>query len=305
VKGEGAYPQWSGFERAPEGGLLRQVVDVTGDLGIAYERCIGFYKDFHVHSRVMFVFPRGSCVMDIRTKRPAGNHRVHANNFLVVPTDLLHDDEGISSIYDTVALFPSDGFFSKVAAEEDTPSAEAHAFLRKCQLLSRTEWLEQLLTEYFVRRVLAQEPHSALTFFEHEIVRCVLRIAGISDLHNAAEAIESGGEVAELALQYIEANLFEEISIDDVAQHAHASMSTLLRQFRKKTGFTPKQYVRRRRLDEARALLARGRHRVGEVASLVGYSNFSAFSDAFRKRFEMPPSDVKAVGQGNPNDPNS
>ena len=54
-----AFPQWKGFERAPEGHLLDQLVDLSGPMGIAHERSVGFHKDFHRHDRPMIVAPRG------------------------------------------------------------------------------------------------------------------------------------------------------------------------------------------------------------------------------------------------------
>ena len=45
-----AFPQWRGFESAPHGHLLDQIVDLSGPMGIAYERSVGFYKDVHTHT---------------------------------------------------------------------------------------------------------------------------------------------------------------------------------------------------------------------------------------------------------------
>ena len=50
--------------------------------------------------------------------------------------------------------------------------------------------------------------------------------------------------------------------------------------------------MRARRLDESLLLLKSKRYAVGEVATMVGYKNFAAFSQAFRARFGVKPSDV-------------
>jgi transcriptional regulator GlxA family with amidase domain len=49
-------------------------------------------------------------------------------------------------------------------------------------------------------------------------------------------------------------------------------------------------YVQGRRLDEARRLLGRTRMDVREVATMVGYANTGAFSEAYRRRFGHSPS---------------
>lgn len=46
-----------GFEKPPHGSLLDQVIEIEGNLGVAYERSCEFYKDFHMHDRLMFVCP--------------------------------------------------------------------------------------------------------------------------------------------------------------------------------------------------------------------------------------------------------
>ncbi len=61
--------KWKGFEIPPQGCLLEQVIDLSLETGIAYERSCRFYKDFHVHDRLMLAFPRGACVMEVRECR--------------------------------------------------------------------------------------------------------------------------------------------------------------------------------------------------------------------------------------------
>jgi AraC-like DNA-binding protein len=71
-----------------------------------------------------------------------------------------------------------------------------------------------------------------------------------------------------------------------------ASASSLLRTFKRELDHAPLGYVRARRLDESLLLLKWKRYAVGEVATMVGYKNFAAFSQAFRTRFGMTPSQV-------------
>src|SRR5689334_393126 len=97
-----SFPQWRGFELAPQGCLLDQVIDMTSEMGIAYERSCDFYKDFHTHERLMLVLPRASCKMEVRSRDPKMSFRIDSSSVLIVPKDLEHDDEGVSSIYDTM-----------------------------------------------------------------------------------------------------------------------------------------------------------------------------------------------------------
>lgn len=51
-------------------------------------------------------------------------------------------------------------------------------------------------------------------------------------------------------------------------------------------------YIKDRRLEEALLLLKSKKYAVGEVAVLVGYENFGAFSDAFKVKFGKVPSQI-------------
>ncbi len=109
-----AFPQWRGFESAPHGHLLDQIVDLSGPMGIAYERSVGFYKDAHTHDRPMLVMPRGSCVVKVRTGGSRSSYEIDQASVLIVPRGLAHEDEGVTSIFDTVALYPSASLLSEV-----------------------------------------------------------------------------------------------------------------------------------------------------------------------------------------------
>lgn len=288
------FPVWKGFELAPTGYLLDQSVDISGPMGVAYERCVGFYKDFHTHDRLMFICPRGSCAMEVRTRNPQDAYRIDAGTLLTLPAQLVHDDEGVSTIYDTLALYPAVSLLDRVC---ETASVRERLF-SGCQKLSRSPWLDQLLTEYFARRVLAPtDAAEGLGFFEQEIVREVVKLAGLAagtETDKSPPTIVSSspvtGDEVDHALLYVETHLFEPMTSGDIALHSKISESTLARRFKKRLNKTPSQYIRERRLDEARLLLDKGRHSVGDVAVLVGYENFGAFSTAFRRRFGQVPS---------------
>jgi AraC family transcriptional regulator len=131
-------------------------------------------------------------------------------------------------------------------------------------------------------------------FFERQIL--VELLASALGRQRAAEpgrAATSGESVTGRALRYIESNLFSKLALAAIAQQAFASPSTLLRQFRRDTGTTPYGYIKTRRLEEARRLIEAGRHPVGDVAMLVGYENFAAFSTAFKSHFGKAPSSFR------------
>jgi AraC-like DNA-binding protein len=61
------------------------------------------------------------------------------------------------------------------------------------------------------------------------------------------------------------------------------------REFKRLTGFAPHQYVLGRRVERARALLARGERSITEVALTVGFSSQSHLTTAFRRVYGTTP----------------
>ncbi|MBY0384953.1 helix-turn-helix transcriptional regulator, partial [bacterium] len=56
---------------------------------------------------------------------------------------------------------------------------------------------------------------------------------------------------------------------------------------------TPYVYIKNRRLEESLRLLKSGQHTVADVALLVGYESFGAFSEAFKEKYGSSPSTYK------------
>ncbi len=94
----------------------------------------------------------------------------------------------------------------------------------------------------------------------------------------------------------IDENVTEPLTIAGLAKQSFMSESKLREVFRQQYGVTVYQYVLERRMEKARELLTEQNCRVKDVASLVGYSNISHFSEAFRKKFGCTPSEyIKSI----------
>jgi len=96
------------------------------------------------------------------------------------------------------------------------------------------------------------------------------------------------------SLNYIEANLDNEMTIEDCASEAFMSVSGYYRMFLSIVGYSVKEYIRLRRLSLAYAdLQAVKPASVTEVAFKYMYNSNDSFSRAFKKQFGILPSHVK------------
>ena len=91
-------------------------------------------------------------------------------------------------------------------------------------------------------------------------------------------------------IHFINQNIFQKITLDEMAEHTGCGKTTLSRLFKKHLGTTPLQFLIDKRINYAVNLLESGTVPVKEVASLCGYQNQLYFSNDFRKHTGLSPS---------------
>lgn len=96
------------------------------------------------------------------------------------------------------------------------------------------------------------------------------------------------------AANYIEANLFDKLTHDSIAQAAHLSTYHFSRLFKSLTGVSVMAYVTRRRLAIAAQRLANERTSVLAIAIDCGFESHEVFSRAFKRYFKVTPSAFRA-----------
>jgi AraC family transcriptional regulator len=92
------------------------------------------------------------------------------------------------------------------------------------------------------------------------------------------------------AIERLEDNFIENVSVTDLAGHAHLSVDHFTRIFRNVTGTTPHKYLLRVRLSHARKLM-QGAQAIGlnEVAINCGFCDQAHFGRHFRRYFGITP----------------
>lgn len=95
-----------------------------------------------------------------------------------------------------------------------------------------------------------------------------------------------------LAESYIEANLDQPLTVEDIARAAGISPRGLQLSFRQCRGTTPMGFWRDLRLARARSDLQSGDVRVTDVALRWGFTHFGRFSETYRARFGESPRDT-------------
>ena len=83
--------------------------------------------------------------------------------------------------------------------------------------------------------------------------------------------------------EFVEQNIREELSVEDLAGQVHLNVDYLNRIFKKETGSTLGNYVTSQKMERAKFLLLKTDWSIGDVAAAVGYYNYSSFNRSFKK----------------------
>lgn len=91
------------------------------------------------------------------------------------------------------------------------------------------------------------------------------------------------------AVDYIQAHLKQEISLNAIAHHLGISRYYFCRLFKQSTGLSPHQYVIQQRVERAKQLLLQGEMSIADVAQACGFSHQSHLTRHFKRLTGVTP----------------
>ncbi len=102
----------------------------------------------------------------------------------------------------------------------------------------------------------------------------------------------AGGKTAtptDKAILFMQRNLSQPVTLDNIAQSAHLSVSFFSRKFRQETGYAPIEYFNHLRIQKACQLLHFSDLRINEVATQIGMDDPFYFSRLFKSQMGVSP----------------
>lgn len=126
--------------------------------------------------------------------------------------------------------------------------------------------------------------NALFTQFMIYINRIFLRTSSSPD-----EKTYSSDTQVEQLLKYINRNLSENLSIDQLANRFFFSKYHMMRKFKNETGYTIHNYITSKRLLIARSLISQGMP-VMKAAQASGFHDYTTFVRAYKKQFGKAPS---------------
>ena len=109
---------------------------------------------------------------------------------------------------------------------------------------------------------------------------------------------ENQHEIIDKAKTYIKDHLAEELSVASMASIFFVTPNYFSRLFKKVTGEGCSEYIVRKRIEKARALLEATSLKTGKIAFMVGYNDTNYFSLAFKKYTGVSPTKYREIYLG-------
>lgn len=104
-------------------------------------------------------------------------------------------------------------------------------------------------------------------------------------------SINSENDMVEKALRFIAVNVRGKLSVPAVAHAVGLSPSYLTTLFHKSLQISPGEYIRRAKLEEARAMIREGNMNFTEISRVLHYSTIHHFSRQFKDKFGITPTE--------------
>jgi PAS domain S-box-containing protein len=125
----------------------------------------------------------------------------------------------------------------------------------------------------------------------HDKDGAIIGVAGVARDVEKSEHVSREAQQMQSAIDHIHQNYQRKISIVELAQLSHLSLSQFERNFRRTFQQTPKKYIIKYRLFVACDLLKREQLSISDVAHQCGFYDHSSFSKKFFEYYGVRPKD--------------
>ncbi|WP_340003386.1 response regulator [Paenibacillus sp. FSL K6-0276] len=218
------------------------------------------------------------CFYLILLQMDAGDKNIRIEHFIVenVLTELIErDGSGFVVSYDRQSLL------SLITLREDV---RLETFLEDGKT-----YLKQYLKTPF------QMIHSGLSYDINTVPQIVMNLREVvnSQVLDLAPAKGSGEKAIDIALQYVKEHYYEDLTLEKIASVVFLNPVYFSQLFKQKTGQGYKEYVTSLRLEQAKLLLVNSKLKVAEIAERIGYQDMRHFTQMFRKRFLLTPTEYR------------
>lgn len=177
--------------------------------------------------------------------------------------------------------------------EDPQMTIESLKSLTRSAALSAHRWLDRVLAATG-RTGSIDEQLGPLVFHRGTALKDVLfqHLLALMELYHHRLG-EGQATHTQKAMAYIQQNLGNDVSLQQVAKFVHLHPNHLSEVFKKEAGITFGDYVTRQKINRAMEILTVSPAKVAEVAGMVGFEDIKYFSQVFKKFTGKTPSEYR------------
>lgn len=257
----------------------------------------------HFHSAVEVILPLEGEVLVCVDET---DYHIQAGEVMIIPAGITHSLHMGEGSQRELILYEMNGVFTLKEFSALRQMISRPVYLQAghpCQERVRALFFE--IIEKHRSGALLRNMHNYALLLE------IYAILGENYLTSSATAAEmnslqrnlSGEDAFNRALDHLNKNYMDDMTLDSLAAYAGFSRYTLSRMFRQHTGSTFTQYLSKRRVDMAMELLATTRLPVTQVALQCGFNSIATFNRVFREVKGCTPTQYRVIYGSDKKDP--
>lgn len=251
--------------------------------------------DRHFHSAVEVIIPLKG---EVRVDLEEASYRVQAGEVIIIPAGCVHGLYMGENSERELLLYEMNGAFTLKEF-----SALRQMMGKAIYLSQGHPCLEEVRSVFFELIQVHRSGALLRNLFNYALLLRIYAILGEYHLSTSATSAEmnslqrqlSGEDAFNRALDYLNKNYMEDVTLDSLAAYAGFSRYTLSRMFRQHTGSTFTQYLSKRRVDMAMELLSGSRIPVTQVALQCGFNSIATFNRVFREVKGCTPTQYRSI----------
>lgn len=153
--------------------------------------------------------------------------------------------------------------------------------------------LSVLTIDYITQKSVQKMASARYSYDSHRyIMECVTELT--QAVHDYLYRSEKFSPLISKAMEYLDMNYAENVSVQEVCQYLGISVSSLSKTFKAETGKTLTQMLAYIRCLNAAELLKNSSLSIQEISSYVGYLDNNYFIKVFKKQYCMTPSEYRS-----------
>lgn len=243
-----------------------------------------FISPFHYHNWCeLYYLKEGSCTYSIGKNK----YVLNAGNWIFIPCDVDHKVFYNTSPHERILFYFTQDYFPFSMLDKMNLFLSNPAFIpTDKERIATDDIASKMVNEYKNPDKYSDELYKNLIF---ELLLFFVR------RQSAAETTEILNLVTEHTIDYIRDNFNRNITLEELADMNYISTAHMSRKFKKDTGMTISDYIRKVRIDNAKKMLLETNDSISEISVKCGFNDSNYFSSVFKKQEKISPLKFKKL----------